>query len=323
MQFLVGINIDFVSKRKLALMISGIVIAAGILSLVVKGGPRLGIDFEGGGILEFRFEQPVAAEDVRSLVGGTGLTGYEVQHFGDEREVLIRVRKAEFGEDVSQQLKELVETGIPGNQAEFRREESVGPKIGGELRRAGLIAIMLSMAAIVAYIWWRFELKFGVGAIAALAHDIAVTVGIFSIFNREISLPVLAALLTIIGYSLNDTIVVYDRIRENLKLLRGTTYPNIINMSINQSLTRTVITSMTTLFVVLCLLLVGGEVIRDFALALFIGVLVGTYSSIFVASPILIGWHERMPRRLSDLLAQLPKRTRAKPKRSPKQNRQS
>jgi preprotein translocase SecF subunit len=153
------------------------------------------------------------------------------------------------------------------------------------------------MAAIIAYIWWRFELKFGVGAIAALAHDIAVTVGIFSILNREISLPVLAALLTIIGYSLNDTIVVYDRIRENLKLLRGTSYPNIINMSINQSLTRTVITSMTTLFVVLCLLLVGGEVIRDFALALFIGVLVGTYSSIFVASPVLIGWHERMLRR--------------------------
>jgi preprotein translocase subunit SecF len=297
MELLVGINIDFVSRRRLALTISAIVILAGLISLVVKGGPQLGIDFEGGGILEFRFEKPVTADDVRELVGSAGLTGYEVQHFGDDREVLIRIRKAEFGEDVSTQLKQLVETGIPGNPAEFRREESVGPKIGSELRRAGLLAIILSMAAIIAYIWWRFELKFGVGAIGALAHDIAVTIGIFSIFNREISLPVLAALLTIIGYSLNDTIVVYDRIRENLKLLRGTSYPNIINMSINQSLTRTVITSMTTLFVVLCLLLVGGEVIRDFALALFIGVLVGTYSSIFVASPILIGWHERMLRR--------------------------
>jgi preprotein translocase SecF subunit len=291
---LTNTHFDFVGKRKIAFIVSASLILLGLISLVVRGGPAFSIDFAGGTLLQIQFEKDLSVHQIRSSLDKIGWGEAEIQKFAQGREFLIRVKKQEVGTTVGDQIKAAFEEDFPDNKFQVRREETVGPKIGEELKGKALWAILYAMLGILIYISWRFEFKFAVGAIAALFHDVLITVGIFSLLNKEISLAIVAALLTIVGYSLNDTIVVFDRIREDLKLMRSKSYGDIINASINETLSRTIITALTTLIVLVVLFFFGGEVIRDFTFALLIGIVVGTYSSIFVASPILIEWHSRL-----------------------------
>jgi len=293
-QILTNTKIDFVAKRKVAFIISACLIGIGLISLIAHGGLSLSIDFAGGTLLQVQFEKDLSVQQIRDSLDKIGWGDAEIQKFAQGREFLIRVKKQEIGTTVGDQIKEAFATDFPDNAFQVRREEKVGPKIGQELRGKAVWAVLYAMLGILIYISWRFEFKFAVGAIVALFHDVLITLGIFSVLNKEISLAVVAALLTIVGYSLNDTIVVFDRIREDLAVMRGKSYGDIINASINQTLSRTIITSLTTLVVVFCLFSLGGEVIRDFAFALMIGIVVGTYSSIFVASPVLLEWHSRL-----------------------------
>jgi preprotein translocase subunit SecF len=381
MKFFGETHLDFIGTRHRGFVISGVLILAGLVSLIIKGGPDLSIDFEGGTLVQVRFDKAVPIQELRDVVAAAGYESGEIQAFGQPNEYLIKIERIsetdlastklldalvavapqlnwrvvtvrelppDYAENfeggnlvvveadsippfeelkgaVRQQgvgiveatketgtraafrlpflgaeakaaeaLKEKLAAGFPARSIEMRRTETVGPRIGEELKNRAWAAIVISMFGILIYITWRFEFKFAIGAIIALIHDVVITVGIFSILDKEISIAIIAALLTIVGYSLNDTIVVFDRIRENFSLRRRESYDAMINISINESLSRTVITSLTTLIVVLCLLFLGGEVIHDFAFALMLGIVVGTYSSIYVASPVLIEWQNRL-----------------------------
>ncbi len=302
MQFFQNTKIDFVGKVKIGYIISGALLLISLVSLILHGGPALGIDFTGGTSLDLAFEKDMTAGQLRESLsdvkfGDTviDLSSAEIKQIGldSENDFIIRVEQMEEGAEVGAVLEAELTKDFPDNPYEVRSVLEVGPKIGGELGRAAILAVLVSMLGILIYISWRFEFKFAAGAVAALFHDVIITLGIFSLLNYEISLAVVAAFLTIVGYSLNDTIVVYDRIRENLKVLRRETFSNIVNISLNQTLSRTVITSFTTLIVVLVLFIFGGAVIHNFAFALIVGVLIGTYSSIFVASPIVLEWQAR------------------------------
>jgi len=305
MEFLTGTNIDFIGKRKIVIIASLVVILAGIVSLFAHHGPRYGIDFSGGTLLVLHFSQPLPADQIRDALKEVEVEGEkydfsraEIKRFGLPTDVSIRVKQMEtkVGDAIKTTLRGKFSGFIP-QTGWVLKHEKVGPKIGGELKKKAVKAILLALLIMLVYISIRFEFKFAVGALAALFHDVLITVGIFSLLNREFSLAIIAALLTIVGYSLNDTIVVYDRIRENLRLMHRTGYDQTINASINQTLSRTIITSLTTLLVVFTLYFLGGEVIRDFTFALMIGVFVGTYSSIFIASPILVEWEARSAHR--------------------------
>ncbi len=293
MQFLTKANFDFIGKRKVAQIVSAVLIVIGIASLIVKGGPNYGIDFLGGTSIALRFEQDISVGAVRDAVGASGVKDAEIRSFGGENEILIRIQQQDAGAELSGSIKSSLSQSFPDNPFTLLSEDKVGPKVGAELRGAAVFAVLVALFFILLYISWRFEFIFAIGAIVALFHDVAITLGVFSVLDLEITLAIIAAFLTIVGYSLNDTIVVFDRIRENLKVLRREKYPAIINTSINQSLARTVVTSLTTLVVVIVLFLFGGEVIHNFAFALIVGVLIGTYSSIFIASPILVEWEQR------------------------------
>lgn len=292
MNFFKSTNIDFISRRRLAMAISGGLIAIGLISVAIHGGFAQGIDFAGGALVEIRVPNPVPLSEVRGVVSAAGFEGAEVTNFGAPNEYLIKVKSIGNADEVAEQIKDALRAKL-GQTFEVRRTESVGPKIGAELRTAAFWAIIYSLIGIVVYITWRFEFRFAIAAIIALVHDVLFTLGFFSLFNLEVSLAVIAAILTIVGYSLNDTIVVFDRIRENLHTRRRDNYEKLVNASINETLSRTIVTSGTTLMVVLSLVLFGGEVIRDFALTLLIGITVGTYSSIYIASPVVVEWHLR------------------------------
>jgi len=305
-------RIDFIGRRRIAALISISVIVIVLLSLFFRG-LNLGIDFTGGTLVEVSYSSSVNTEDVRTNLRRSGLDGVVVQYFGTSRDVLIRlpadpeVDAAEsssliisslrepYGETLAQSSENdsqrcVFQDGTTGDcTVQMRRVEFVGPQVGGELTEKGGLAMLYALIGILAYVAWRFEWRFALGAVIALVHDVVVTVGIFSLLGLEFSLPVLAAVLAVIGYSLNDTIVVFDRIRENFRKMRKGTIVEIMNSAINQTLRRTLLTSLTTLLVVVTLILLGGEIIKGFAVALFIGILVGTYSSIFVASPVVLG----------------------------------
>ncbi len=283
MRLLTNVNIDFLGKRKIAAAISGVVIVAGLFSLLVKGGPALAIDFTGGTLAQLQFSTPTEVSDVRDRLLDYGFSRPTIQQFGEENEILVRVPVEETGEALRQQLQD----ALAGMDFEIRRLETVGSKIGGELRGKALQSVLFALLGILIYISLRFDRYYALGAVAALAHDVLITLGVFSILNLELDLTIVAAFLTIVGYSLNDTIVVFDRIRENVKIYRKEDFFITVNKSVNQTLNRTIITSLTTFVVVLVLYLIGGEVIKYFAFALIIGVLVGTYSSIYVASPLM------------------------------------
>ena len=291
-----NVNIDFLGKRKLAGMISGAIILAGLVSIVLHGGPLYSIDFEGGTEIQVLFTESTSVESVRSALTEIGYGDAMIRGFGNEDEFLIHVKTATQSEEQVNTIREAL-ASIHGGSYEVRRLETVGPKIGKELRGDMISAVLIAMAGIVIYISIRFQFMYAIGALVALIHDVLITLGLFSLLNMEISLSVLAAFLFIVGYSLNDTIVVFDRVRENAKEKRHDSFLSVINLSLNQTLNRTVITSLTTLTVVLILLFFGGEVIKPFAFALTVGLVVGTYSSIFVAAPVVLAWDENQKKK--------------------------
>jgi preprotein translocase SecF subunit len=292
MQFFANTHFDFIGNRKPGYIFSSTLILAGIISLIMHGGPRFNIDFEGGTLVQLEFKKDVRIEDVRNALAAEGYGDSEIKHFGANNEIVIRTGVEKTTDELSNILEPIVRKAFPDNPFVEQRLEKVGPKVGKELVVKALYAIFWAIVLILLYVMWRFELKFALGAILATVHDVLITIGIFSLLNIEISAPIIAAVLTILGYSLNDTIVVYDRIRENLKVKQKDmeSYIAIMNRSLNETLSRTIITSLTTLIVVTILFFLGGEVLRSFALALIIGVVIGTYSSLFIASPFVAEW---------------------------------
>ena len=289
-----GTNINFLAYKRIALIVSGILILISLASLVIKGGPNYGIDFAGGILIQSKFSEKMKASELRSALKDLNLGQVVLQKIGQEQdnEFLIRVEKTEETDLqlVQKQIDDALKEKVGEEGYEIRRAELVGPKVGAELRKKGLLAVLYAIVFILIYITVRFEFRFALGAVAALIHDAMLTIGVFSLLNKEIDLPIVAAILTIIGYSINDTIVVFDRIRENMRRIRRQDIEKVINGSINETLSRTLLTSLTTLLVVTALFILGGPVIHNFAFALIIGVLVGTYSSIYIASPIVVLW---------------------------------
>ncbi|RLJ15786.1 protein translocase subunit SecF [bacterium endosymbiont of Escarpia laminata] len=281
-------NFNFMGGRKLALIVSGAVILVALASIAVRG-LNLGIDFTGGTLVEVGYQETVDLPKVREALAAEGFSDATVQHFGTSRDVLVRLAPRDDADSsaISNTAFTAMNKLVDG-QADLRRVEYVGPQVGDELTEDGGLAMLYALIGILIYVGIRFEYRFAVGAVIALVHDVTVTIGIFSLFQVEFDLPVLAAVLAVIGYSLNDTIVVFDRIRENFRKIRKGSAVEIINASLNQTLTRTLVTSMTTLLVLIALFIFGGEIIHGFALALIVGVVVGTYSSIYVASTAII-----------------------------------
>ncbi len=342
MQFIKpDINIDFIGKRKIAFVLSLAMILISIGTLVVNKGPRYGIDFAGGTLIQVKFQEPVTIDDIKSGLQEMDITASAVQQFGHQadNEFLIRTDATSSAmEGLSETMAAQLQAATTAS-AEIRRMEMVGPQVGQDLREKALFAMFYALLFITVYIsgrfemkwaksgivaaaimsavyllslfnvavpflmlaalivsliiFWMFEFKYAMGAIVALIHDVTITVGIFSLFDKEFTLPIVAALLTIIGYSLNDTIIVFDRIRENLRKHHKEPMTTILNRSINETLSRTILTSGTTLIVVAALFILGGGIIHDFSFALLIGIMIGTYSSIFVASPMLLAWQGR------------------------------
>jgi preprotein translocase subunit SecF len=335
-----GLRCDFVAWAKQAILLSVLVIVIGLVSIVVRGGLNLGIDFSGGSLLQLRFSGPVAISAVRDVLSSLGLGDSTVQHFGEDREILVRVSDTETAHaDLGSQVLQALQERFTDQTIELRRTEVVGSAVSSDLRRQAFSALFYAILGIVIYISGRFEakwfaalvlavalfgvtsvisqwfpgvpptilivlallativfclflqLRYALAAIVALLHDVLITVGFFSLFDKPFNLPIVAALLTIVGYSLNDTIIVFDRIRELMQGQRREQFAETVNASINQTLSRTVLTAGTTLIVVLALFFFGGEVIHDFAFALLVGIVVGTYSSIFIASPLLVYWN--------------------------------
>ncbi|MFQ5559744.1 MAG: protein translocase subunit SecF [Nitrospinota bacterium] len=294
-------NVDFIGCRKIAAFASAGLIVLGILSLIVRGGFNVGIDFTGGTMVQILFEKDIDLKGLRSSIKEIGYGDSEIQQIGGEkREFIIRTVVSDSSlSDLGKQIQGTLAQTYPENKAEIRRVEMVGPKVGADLRHKALQAFFYALGFMLVYVWWRFELSFGVGAILALLHDIFLSLGFMALFHIEFDLKTVAALLTVVGYSINDTIVVYDRIRENLRLAKRKSYTQLINKSINQTLSRTLLTSVTALIVVLILFLFGGEVIHGFSFVLLIGIITGTYSSIFIASPIVLLWEKRPGTRLT------------------------
>lgn len=290
-------NIPFLSARTVAVAISGALMIAALLLFFIHGVNK-GIDFEGGILIEVRAPQPVNVADYRSAVADLGIGDVSVQEFGQPTDVLIRIGVADEPQEISGEEQEAARQALVSRvqneltqefgELEFRRVEFVGPVVSDELMRDGFLAIGFAVIAVLIYIWFRFEWHFGVGAVAALIHDVALTLGFFSLTGLEFNLSIIAAILTIVGYSLNDTVVVYDRVRENMRKFTSYKLEDVLNMSLNQTLSRTLMTSITTLVALLALFIFGGPVIRGFTAAMIWGVFVGTYSSVFVASPVLM-----------------------------------
>lgn len=287
------LNVNFLGSRKIALSLSAFVILAS-LALIFFKGLNLGIDFTGGTLVEVRFHKQVEIAEIRSAIEPAGYGKAVIQEFGAPEDILIRVQNRPDVEAsvISTGILDALGGHFGPDQVEMRRVEFVGPQVGEELKSAGMWAVIYTLVGILVYVMFRFRLRFALGADAALLHDIIIVVGVFSLFGIEFSLSVVAALLTVLGYSLNDTIVVFDRIRENFELNKKKKTPgnevDVCNQSINQTLARTLMTSLTTLLVVISLYVLGGEVIHDFAFALLVGIAVGTYSSIFIATPIML-----------------------------------
>ncbi|MDO9241751.1 MAG: protein translocase subunit SecF, partial [Methylicorpusculum sp.] len=281
-------DIDFLGKRKLAYIVSGLLVLISIISLATQG-LQMGIDFTGGTLVEVGYKESADLSVIRNALGEGGFSDALVQHFGSTKDVLIRLKPQESlsSSELSNKVLEVINKKT-SERAELRRVEFVGPQVGDELAEDGGLALLYAMFGILIYVAWRFEYKFSVGSVVALIHDVIITMGFFSLLGLEFDLTVLAAVLAVVGYSINDTIVVFDRIRDNFKMLRKEESITIINTSINETLSRTLMTSFTTIIVVVALAVLGGQTIHNFALTLLVGITVGTYSSIFIASAIVL-----------------------------------
>ncbi len=309
LQLIKETNFDFIGRRKVGFVVSVVTLVIGLGSIAVRGGLRLGVEFTGGVQIDVQIDGTTAADivPVRDAVGGAGYDNRSIQAVqqGQRTSFLIHLPSTEtvaetatpstLGSTSSDAILQALRQRFPNQTVTLLSLESIGPKVGSELRGAAVQAMLLSILLILLYIAWRFEWLFGVATVAALAHDLLLTLGLFSLFNKEVTLSIVAAFLTLAGYSVNDTIVIFDRIREELKLKqRRESVDRIFNGAINKTLSRTLLTSVTTMLVLISLLIYGGDVIKDFAWVLAIGVVVGTYSSIFVASPLVIQWYHRM-----------------------------
>jgi preprotein translocase subunit SecF len=290
-----GSKIPFTSYRKIAVILSTILNLAVLVMLFIRG-PNLGVDFSGGTVVQLKFQQPVSIPDIRRALESINLGGSEIQDFGREgdNEYLIRLEKTsvEIGA-LGDQIKKALSDQFGADKFEIRRVEFVGPKIGEDLRRRGVMSVIVATIMMGIYIWFRFQLRFGIGAVIALVHDVLVTVGALMLANYEFDLTIIAALLTIVGFSVNDTVVICDRIRENMRKIKRETLESIVNTSINETLSRTILTTGTALMVLFALYLLGGAVIRPFAFALIVGFISGVYSTIFIASPVILFWEKR------------------------------
>jgi preprotein translocase subunit SecF len=287
---------DFIGKKKITLWISTIAILVSFGSVFLHGGLRYGVDFSGGLVAEIKFSKPVDISELRNATDAIGLKEAVVQKFGGENEFLIRVEKAASDLEV---MSKSIQTSLQGrftnNPLEIRRVEVVGPKVGKDLKTKAMWAVGLAFVAILIYVAIRFhEFAYGLGGIVALFHDVVVTFGAISVFNIEFSLNVLAVILTIIGFSINDTIVIFDRVRENIKKMRKEDLTTIFNVSINETLGRTILTTGTVMMVVLILFFLAGEVIHDFTIALIVGLITGTYSTVYIASPVVLFWEQNI-----------------------------
>jgi preprotein translocase subunit SecF len=286
-------NIDFMGKRQVAFVFSGIMVFLGLVAVaqISRGAANLGIDFAGGTAVQLKFDQPIRIDQARKALDAHGLGDAELQEFVQENKLLIRVKTSTtIEEKVAERVVAVFSQEFPSNRFVVDSSTEIGPTIGKKLQQDALIAILISFAGIVVYIAARFELRFGIAAALATFHDVLAVLGAFYVLNKEITLLVVTALLTLAGYSLTDTVVVFDRIRENLRLRRRDDIATVINNGINQVLSRTIVTSLTVVLVLIPLTLAGGEVLHDFSLALLWGVIFGTYSSVFVASPLLLIW---------------------------------
>ena len=286
-------NVDFMGKRRYAFLFSGIMVVLGIIALIqiARGQANLGIDFAGGTAVQLKFDQSIRIEDARKALESNGLADAELQEFGQENKLLIRVKASTtIEEKTAEKVVSIFSKEFPSNKFVVESSTEIGPTIGKKLQSDALVAIVISFAGIILYIAARFELRFGVAAALATFHDVLAVLGAFYVLDKEITLLVVTALLTLAGYSLTDTVVVFDRIRENLRLRRREQEETMINNAINQVLSRTIVTSLTVVLVLIPLTLAGGEVLHDFSLALLWGVIFGTYSSVFVASPLLLLW---------------------------------
>jgi len=293
MEILGKTSVDFMGKRNIAFAVSGVLVALGLVAAfgILLGWANLGIDFAGGTAVQLKFDQPLGIEEARKALQAHSLSEAELQEFPQDQKILIRVKTHTTIEDeISKQIIEAFQAEFPNHGFVVDSSSSIGPTIGKKLQEDALIAILLSLVGIILYVAVRFEFRFGVAAAIATFHDVLVVLGIYFLLNKEITLLVVTALLTLAGYSLTDTVVVFDRIRENLRRRRRETVFEIINNGINQVLSRTLVTTLTVVLVLVPLTLWGGEVLHDFSLALLLGVIVGTYSSIFVASPLLLLW---------------------------------
>jgi len=298
-----GVVIDFLGKRFYAGIFSAILLVGGLVSVLMHQGLNYGIDFRGGTNIQIRFKEVPNLDQLRDFFADKDLGNVMLQTFGsvEDREILLGLsvdNPLGTGEKLTYGLRQMLQTDYP--ELELRRIETIGPKVGDELKTSALQAIMIALGLVLVYITFRFQWRQGIAAIITLLHDVMVVVGIFSIFDKEFTLPVIAALLTVVGYSLNDTIVIFDRIRENISKFRQRKLLPLINQSVTETLSRTLLTSGTTLLVVLALFFLGGEIIHDFAFALLIGVLIGTYSSIYVASPVVLWLTKIAPPKSSD-----------------------
>ena len=280
-------NFDFMGKRKVAVIFSALLLGVSLVSLVTQN-LNFGIDFTGGTLVEVGYQETVELDQVRNVLSATEFRDAVVQYFGSARDILIRVAQVQGrnSADISSEIIEVLQQS--GKSVEIRRVEFVGPQVGEDLQEDGGLAMIYALIMIFIYIAFRFQRLFSVGAIAALVHDVTITIGFFSVLQLDFDLTVLAALLAVIGYSLNDTIVVFDRIRENFRRMRKVAPVEVVNASLNQTLSRTLMTSLTTLLVLTALFFLGGEIIRPFSAALIVGVIIGTYSSIYVASPVTL-----------------------------------
>jgi len=280
-------NVNFVGARRIAYPLSILLVLASIAAFAVQG-LNFGIDFRGGILIEVKTQGPADVEQLRSDIGGLGLGEVQIQEFGEPDDVLIRVQQQDGEEDEQIQAIETIKNALGDQVIEYRRTEFVGPTVGAELIESAIWAVTLAIGAILIYIWFRFEWQFGVGAVIALTHDVITTIGLFAVTQLEFNLATVAAILTIAGYSINDTVVIYDRVREELRRYKKMDMSALLNLAANRTLSRTFMTSVTTLIALIVLAIFGGSIIRDFSIAMIWGVVVGTYSSVFVAVPILM-----------------------------------
>jgi preprotein translocase subunit SecF len=287
-------SIDFIGRRKYAFILSAVLVSLGVFSLVQmwRGQANLGIDFAGGTSVQLKFEKPFQLDKARHALDVNGFKDSELQQFTEGNKLLIQIKKSTSETNVADKILAVFSKEFADNKFQVESTTEIGPKVGKSLRDDAMIAVLFSAIGMIVYLAWRFEFSFGVAAAAATFHDVLSVLGIFNILGKEINLLLVTALLTLAGYSLTDTVVVYDRIRENLRLRPRDPLDQVMNASINEVLSRTIVTSLTVFLVCLALVFFGGEVIHDFSLALLIGVVVGTYSSIFVASPIVYEWRK-------------------------------